>query len=322
MIQKVAEKTKIVVGLGDRELTEKGTHIIVASPQWIASRLGGKTAINLKALKMVVFDEADEIFFQPANRPLITKLLAHTKKLNLQVQGILFSATFPKEVLETVLAVFQDPEMMINLVKKECLQLKGVKQFKILKEYYRAFDAKTQREQEDCYKEEFIREVYDSIQESQTMIFVNMKPTAEKLQTKLKEIGIVAHILINKMDKAERDRVIDDFRKQSITCLICTNVLARGIDVPEVDLVINYDVPIINFCGWKEPDIPNYLHRIGRTGRFGTDGVALSIYSDEAEHDALHAIQDYYEVKIKNISSVQELKFVLDKMRNRDVDDD
>ena len=63
MIQKVAEKTNIVIGLGDRELTEKGTHIIVASPQWIASRLGGKTAINLKALKMVVFDEADEIFF-------------------------------------------------------------------------------------------------------------------------------------------------------------------------------------------------------------------------------------------------------------------
>ena len=67
----------------------------------------------------------------------------------------------------------------------------------------------------------------------------------------------MAHILTNKTDKAERDRVIDDFHKQSITCLICTNVLARGIDVSEVDLVIHYDEPIINFCSWTSQTHPS-----------------------------------------------------------------
>ena len=70
---------------GDLELTEKGTHIIVASPQRIASRLGDKTAINRKPLKMLDLDKADENYFQPVSRPLITKLLSPTKKLNLQV---------------------------------------------------------------------------------------------------------------------------------------------------------------------------------------------------------------------------------------------
>lgn len=65
--------------------------------------------------------------------------------------------------------------------------------------------------------------------------------------------------------------------------LIATNVLARGIDVPEVDLVINYDVPFISTVGFKEPDFANYIHRVGRTGRFGTDGLAVTLYTDETE---------------------------------------
>lgn len=73
-------------------------------------------------------------------------------------------------------------------------------------------------------------------------------------------------------------------------CLISTNVLARGIDVPEVDLVINYDVPIIKDVGYKHPDLANYLHRVGRTGRFGTDGLAVNFFSDETEGDILDSI--------------------------------
>ena len=76
---------------------------------------------------------------------------------------------------------------------------------------------------------------------------------------------------------------MDEFRKCTITCLISTNVLARGIDVPEVDLVINYDVPVIVTNGFKNPDYANFLHRVGRTGRFGTDGVAVTITADETD---------------------------------------
>ena len=80
---------------------------------------------------------------------------------------------------------------------------------------------------------------------------------------------------------------MDNFRKCVITCLISTNVLARGIDVPEVDLVINYDVPVIVNHGFKTPDFANFLHRVGRTGRFGTDGVAVTLDCDETDEDII-----------------------------------
>jgi len=88
--------------------------------------------------------------------------------------------------------------------------------------------------------------------------------------------------------------------------------------VPEVDLVINYDVPIISDFGYKLPDTANFLHRVGRTGRFGTDGVSLSLYMDETEDDLLDQIAEYYDIKIENIGSLYDLKIVLDDMRNVD----
>ena len=87
--------------------------------------------------------------------------------------------------------------------------------------------------------------------------------------------GTQADILIGGMTLPARDKIIDNFRRCIISTLICTNVLARGIDVPEVDLVINYEVPFLSNCGFKNPDYANYMHRVGRTGRFGTDGVAV-----------------------------------------------
>ena len=100
-----------------------------------------------------------------------------------------------------------------------------------------------------------------------------------------------------------------------MTCLISTNVLARGIDVPEVDLVINYDVPIIMDVGFKHPDYPNYLHRVGRTGRFGTDGVALSLWSDEIYEEVLELIEKYYGITITSIEKMSELKEIMDNLR-------
>ena len=98
-------------------------------------------------------------------------------------------------------------------------------------------------------------------------------------------MGIKAEKLIGETDPKMRDQIIDEFRKTNITSLISTNVLARGIDVPEVDLVINFEVPFIKQFGFKNPDYANYLHRVGRTGRFGTDGVSVTLVSQETEDD-------------------------------------
>lgn len=134
-----------------------------------------------------------------------------------------------------------------------------------------------------------MREIYTNFAMDMTMIFVNKKDTAKALQEQLKQLNISAEILIggDHMDKAQRDQLIDNFRCSKFSTLISTNVLARGIDVPEVDLVINYDVPYISQFGFKNPDYANYLHRVGRTGRFGTDGLALTMCTDEVEIDLI-----------------------------------
>lgn len=98
--------------------------------------------------------------------------------------------------------------------------------------------------------------------------------------------------------------MIDDFRRETISSLICTNVLARGIDVPEVDLVINYDVPIIPHFGFKHADFATYMHRVGRTGRFGTDGVAVSLVANETDEDILNQFEKHYDIEIKKIDSL------------------
>ena len=91
--------------------------------------------------------------------------------------------------------------------------------------------------------------------------------------------------MFSKMAPAERDETIRKFRDTEINVLITTNMIARGIDVPETQLVINYDVPSQRVPGGKEhtADAENYLHRIGRTGRFGTNGVALTIYDRDVD---------------------------------------
>ena len=91
----------------------------------------------------------------------------------------------------------------------------------------------------------FVKSIYDTLGTYQTMIFVNSKKDAALLFGQLTAMGIKAVTLTGGIEQAERDKIIDDFRKGETISLICTNVLARGIDVPEVDLVINYDVPFI-----------------------------------------------------------------------------
>ena len=92
-------------------------------------------------------------------------------------------------------------------------------------------------------------------------------------------------------------------------------MLARGIDVPEVDLVINYDVPMISKCGFMDPDYENFLHRVGRTGRFGTDGLALTLMSAELDPELVTLIAKHYEIEINMLSNFEELNAIYTEMR-------
>ena len=102
-------------------------------------------------------------------------------------------------------------------------------------------------------------------------------------------------VISRDLQNVDRQKVAKDFREKKFNILISSDVLARGIDIPAVDLVINWDVPMITLEGsWKEAQKETYLHRIGRTGRFGTEGVALTLKQGEYDDDFMNQIIDHY----------------------------
>ena len=114
--------------------------------------------------------------------------------------------------------------------------------------------------------------------------------------------------------------MIEKFRTGEVKVIITTNLLARGIDVPEVQIVINFDVPTMRVAGKQVGDPENYLHRIGRTGRFGTKGLALSIYDRECDKEFLDQILAHYnmEAKCKILSGPEQLKELLEEIDKSD----
>jgi ATP-dependent RNA helicase DDX19/DBP5 len=137
------------------------------------------------------------------------------------------------------------------------------------------------------------------------------------LQNKLKNSKIEAKILTGEIEMEARDKMIDEFRKLNFTTLISTNVLARGIDVPEVDIVVNFDVPIMMNEGKKDPDYANFMHRVGRTGRFGTDGVAVTLMADETDEEMMRLIAKHYDIEIIELKSFDQLFQAFGEMRGK-----
>ena len=113
-------------------------------------------------------------------------------------------------------------------------------------------------------------------------------------------------MLIGKLINSERDKLIDDFKRGNYPVLISTNVLARGIDVAAVDIVINFDPAMESQYNFWQPDYANYLHRIGRSGRFGTDGMAITFYDGEVEESIVKKTEEYWESEIKEITTFDE----------------
>jgi len=138
-------------------------------------------------------------------------------------------------------------------------------------------------------KSDFVKSVFDICSCTQTVIFVNSKDFAERLHEMMRKASYKSVIIFGRMSTEERDEMISQFRKGTIKVIITTNMLARGIDVPDVQIVINYDVPLMKgsdgeICG----DAENYLHRIGRTGRFGVKGIAITIFDREVDQGYLN----------------------------------
>ncbi|GME79213.1 unnamed protein product [Ambrosiozyma monospora] len=255
----------------DIEALRRGAQIVVGTPGRVFSMIE-RGFFQTDDIKMFIMDEADEMLSTGFKEQIynVFRFLPQT------TQVVLMSATMPQEVLEVTTKFMRDPIRI--LVKKEELTLEGIKQ------YYINVD-------EEQYKFDCLCDLYDSISVTQAVIFCNTRRRVEELTEQLTENKFTVSAIHSELSQDDRDTIMQEFRSGSSRILISTDLLARGIDVQQVSLVINYDLP-----SNKE----NYIHRIGRGGRFGRKGVAINFISNE-DVGAMREIEKFYSTQIEEL---------------------
>ncbi|CCG25536.1 Dbp5 protein [Candida orthopsilosis Co 90-125] len=247
--------------------------IIVGTPG-LVNDLVNRRLINISNIKVFVLDEADNMLDA---QNLGDQCVRLKKRIPKTAQLVLFSATFPEEVRRYAERFVPNANSL--QLKQEELNVAGIKQLYM-----------------DCrsedHKFEVLCELYGLLTIGSSIIFVEKKDTSEKLWHKMKQEGHKVSLLHGSLEAGERDRLIDDFREGRSKVLITTNVLARGIDIASVSMVVNYDLPVMG--PERRADPSTYLHRIGRTGRFGRVGVSVSFVASERDLKVLQAIQQYF----------------------------
>ncbi|CAL1260903.1 unnamed protein product [Larinioides sclopetarius] len=250
---------------------EMGVHVVVGTPGRVFDMINRK-ALRTEHIRMFVLDEADEML----SRGFKDQIYDVFRMLNSNIQVILLSATMPADVLEVTKQFMRDPIRI--LVKKEELTLEGIKQF------YIAVD----REE---WKLDTLCDLYETLTITQAVIFCNTRRKVDWLTDKMRSKDFTVSALHGDMDQKERDIIMREFRSGSSRVLITTDILARGIDVQQVSLVINYDLPT---------NRENYIHRIGRGGRFGRKGVAINFITEDDKR-SLRDIEQFYNTQIEEM---------------------
>ena len=248
-----------------------GVQVIIGTPGRVIDHINRKT-LRMENVKMVVLDEADEML-DMGFREDIEKILTNIPE---ERQTALFSATMPKSILELT-DKYQKEPVHIKVVRKE-LTVSNIKQFYI--------------ETRNSNKLEVLTRIVDVYNPKLTVVFTNTKKGADELVSNLQARGYGADSLHGDMKQIQRDIVMDKFRAGTIDILVATDVAARGIDIDDVECVVNYELP---------QDEEYYVHRIGRTGRAGREGIAFS-FAFGRDMRRLKDIERYTKSKIEKHS--------------------
>jgi len=273
------------------EMIERGkrvdAHLIVGTPGKIVDWMKRKT-INTKNIKVFVLDEADNMVAESGHR---ANSLLIKKQMPKSCQSLFFSATFPDEVIQFATKMVHNPDKILIERGPEALVLDIIKQIWV-----------------DCQqygggKLGFLSDIYSLLTIGQSIVFVGTKHDADAVHHTLTSEGYTCSLLHGGVDNAVRDQTMESFRKGESTVLITTNVLARGVDVDNVCLVVNYDVPVTKE---GDPDFETYLHRIGRTGRFGRKGSAINLIGDQRSIEVLAAIEAHFATGGKEMITMAE----------------
>lgn len=266
-------RTKLLVGgtstdLDCKELYENHPHVIVGCPGRVHDMMR-RNAFDYSKIKCLVVDEADEMF----SKGFKEQIYNIARVLNKQCQFALFSATIPSEFYEITREFMNDPTRI--LVKASMITLEGIKQFKVAVE-------------DDMHKYETLKDIFGRISIGQCIIYCNSVRRVQDLTDAMTQDNFPVICIHSNMTTDERNEVIKKFRESKYRFLISSDVTARGIDVQSVQTVINFDVP---------KSVHTYLHRIGRSGRWGRKGMGINFYT-RRDAGFVRDIEAYYATQI------------------------
>lgn len=278
------EKTALALGnfmsvqvhacIGGRSVSEDikrldhGVHIVSGTPGRVFDMIKRRN-LRTRNIKTLILDEADEML----NKGFKEQIYDVYRYLPPETQVVLVSATLPMDVLEMTNKFMTDPIRI--LVKRDELTLEGIKQFFVAVE-------------KEEWKFDTLCDLYDTLTITQAVIFCNTKKKVDWLTEKMRQNNFTVSSMHGDMPQKERDAIMGEFRGGTTRVLITTDVWARGIDVQQVSLVINYDLPT---------NRENYIHRIGRSGRYGRKGVAINFVKAD-DVGVLRDIEQYYSTQI------------------------
>ena len=255
----------------DIKMLNHGIHVLSGTPGRVYDMIQ-RQVFRTRSLKMFIIDEADEMLgnFKEAVYDIFRYLPYNT-------QNVVVSATLPNNILQ-MMTKFMAKDTIKILVKRDELTLEGIKQFFVMVE-------------KEVNKFPTLCDIYDVLTITQAVIFCNEKKSVEWLCNKMRENYFTVSMMHGDMPQKERDKIMEEFRGGQSRVLIATDIWGRGLDVQQVSLVVNYDLPL---------NREMYIHRIGRSGRFGRKGVAINFVKTE-EVSALESIAQYYSTQINEM---------------------
>tara|TARA_B110000037_G_scaffold9957_1_gene10836 strand:- start:11859 stop:13082 length:1224 start_codon:yes stop_codon:yes gene_type:complete len=255
----------------DMKELEIKPQVVIGTPGRIHDLIR-RRKLNTKLIKLLIIDEADEMLSSGFKEQVYNIF----QFLGNKVQVALFSATLPNEIQTLTEKFMRDPIKI--LVKTESVTLEGIKQ------YYIALDSDTQ-------KYETLKDLFECISVSQCIIYCNSINRVNDLYEALCKDNFPACCIHSGMEKTEREKSYKDFTNGGSRVLISSNLTARGIDVQQVSTVINFDIP---------KDIHTYIHRIGRSGRWGRKGMGINFIT-QRDIRKIREIEQYYDTQIEEM---------------------
>ena len=252
-------------------------HIVIGTPGRVLDMLN-KNHISKNSLRMLILDEADELL----SHIFLSQIHDIFRLLPNDIQVGLYSATMTPDFFKLSNNFMRDPIKI--LVKNDELTLEGIRQYYIDLE-------------KNDFKYDTLCDLYSMISVSQSIIYCNSRRIVEILNNKLTNDDFSVSMIHGDMPQTERNKIMDDFRNGVSRVLISTDLLSRGIDIQQVSIVINYDVP---------QSVDNYIHRIGRSGRFGRKGVSINFVT-EYDKSKIEELEKYYSTQIMPLPNLAEL---------------